>query len=229
MRMKGLAVIVPSRGRPNNIRRLAEAFARTESDSHPRLIVCIDEDDPERYGYVSQADQLVIRGRMRLVPWINHQSAEILVEEDPPSIIGFMGDDHLPRTPGWPEKIEAAMEAMGGTGIVYGNDLLQREKLPTAAFLSADIIRCLGYMAPPALVHMYVDNFWLDLGRAIKRIRYLPQVVIEHLHPFAGKAEMDASYATTTPLMEQDRIAYEGYKRERFDQDVAKLKAMIAG
>jgi hypothetical protein len=115
-----------------------------------------------------------------------------------------------------------------GTGIVYGHDLLQGEKLPTQCAMTADIVRALGHMAPPTLRHMYVDNYWLDLGRAADCIRYLPEVVVEHMHPFAGKAAMDAGYqrVNASEVYAADQQAYAAYHAGQFGADVAKVAAL---
>ena len=108
--------------------------------------------------------------------------------------VGFMGDDHRVRTHGWDA---ALMEAAGWWGIAYGDDLLRGQELPTAVVMAADIVRTLGWMAPPTLGHMYVDDYWRDLGQRVDDLHYRPDVVIEHLHPSAGKAEIDESYERT--------------------------------
>jgi hypothetical protein len=143
--------------------------------------------------------------------------------------IGFMGDDHLPRTASWDGTICEALDELGSAGIVYGNDLFQGPNLPTAVFMHAEIVRTLGYMAPPCLRHMFLDNFWLELGRSAGTIRYLPDVIIEHMHPEAGKAPEDDNYGRVRGLMGEDGEAYAAYKADgRFDADVAKIKALRA-
>jgi hypothetical protein len=123
-----------------------------------------------------------------------------------------MGDDHMPRTVGWDAAYLEALRELG-TGLVYGNDLLQGSSLPTQVAMTTDIVRALGYMAPPDLTHLYVDNFWRDLGRSAGCLRYLPDVIVEHRHPAAGKAQWDAGYArvNNSAMYEHDATAYEQY------------------
>src|ERR1022692_4739674 len=66
-----------------------------------------------------------------------------------------MGDDHLPRTPGWDRLLLDGLADMGG-GFAYGNDLYQGEILPTAVAVSSPIVAALGWMCLPALNHMFV-------------------------------------------------------------------------
>lgn len=194
-----MAVIVPTRGRPQNAARLQRAFAETDSLNAVPMFV-VDADDPELPGYlarvgVGEITHILVHdsdaaGTGMTGP-LNYAAGILSHEYD---ALGFMGDDHMPRTAGWDAHVLGAL-AGPGPAVVYGNDLLQGERLPTAAFMPSRLVRALGFMAPPVLGHLYVDNFWMELGLRTGGLRYLPDVVIEHLHPAAGKAGMDARYA----------------------------------
>ncbi len=217
--MADLLVIVPSRGRPHNIARLVEGWSTAES---AHLLVAVDDDDPTRAEY--DAPWLITGPRRRLGPTLNRLAVKYA-----PSyrMIGFMGDDHLPRTLGWDTAVRSALDEMG-TGIVYGDDLLQHERLPTAVFMTSDIVEALGYMSPPDQVHLFLDDFWLALGRQARCIRYLPDVVIEHLHPFAHKAPMDERYRSVnnTEMVAADKAAWEDYQRCRLPGAVEKVRRL---
>lgn len=139
--------------------------------------------------------------------------------------VGFMGDDHLPRTPRWDEILCQALEQQQG-GVAYGDDKLQGEALPTAVVMDTAITAVLGYMAPPALKHLYVDNVWRDWGTELGLLCYRPDVVIEHMHPGAGKADWDARYAQTgsADVNNQDFKAYEKYLKYQLSEDLGRLK-----
>lgn len=228
--MKDIALIVPSRGRPNNIDRLHNALLATASCVD--LIVAVDNDDPHLPGYRDiharhdQAFALGVGPRLRLVGTLT--ATALAVEH---RYVGFMGDDHMPRTRGWDEQYLTALGEIGPGGIVYGNDMLQGETLPTHVVMDRRIVDALGFMAPPVLTHLYVDNFWKDLGEALGTLRYLPDVIVEHLHPVAGRAEWDSTYSETNSgeRYEKDEQAYRDYKATRFDADVARVKEALRG
>lgn len=222
--MTDLTVIVPSRGRPDSARRLIAAFEDTTC-ADTDLLICVDEDDPTLPAYLALEHEgahvgLTVGPRQRLVGWTNEVAIDPAIDS---YAYGSIGDDHLPQTPGWDSLILAALCALG-TGVAYGDDGHQGVNLPTAAFLTADIPAKLGYMAPPELVHLYCDNFWLALGQRIG-ITYLPDVMIEHLHPHAGKSAMDATYAeANAPIAWMaDADAFATYMATRFEDDMAKL------
>ena len=189
-----LIVVVPSRGRPHNIAELVAAWDKTRTgDSH--LWVIVDDDDTELDGYRQVAAEsarpwwsLTVGPRRRLGPTLNDEAliASRLGH------VGFMGDDHRPRTVGWDTKIIAALGSP--LAVVYGDDLVQRQNLATAVFMHSDVVSRLGYMVPPGQIHLYLDDFWMLLGNRLGTLTYLSDVVIEHCHPVAGTAPSDAGY-----------------------------------
>lgn len=224
--MADLVIIVPSRGRPQAARELVEAFADT-CTVDTLLAFAVDADDPAlgEYG----PDRLTIGSHKSMVDALNRAARGFvdLGRGLAPFAVGFMGDDHRPRTKGWDQAYLDALRGLG-SGIVYGDDKYQGERLPTQCAMTSDIVRALGYMAPPELTHMYVDNFWLGLGRAAGCIRYLPDVIVEHMHPYAGKAEMDAGYqrVNARQMYAKDEAAYLAYCSSRFPEDVAKVAGL---
>lgn len=230
--MADLVVIVPSRGRPHTVAGMAEAFERT-CTADTRLWFAVDDDDPTVEGYMAAAPKgvhVIASPNRSMVDALN-SAARFLAGDDPARrrALGFMGDDHRPRTPGWDR---AYLDALAATpGIVYGNDLIQGANLPTQCAMSTDVVRALGHMAPPVLTHLYVDNYWRDLGRAAGCLTYLPDVVIEHVHPVAGKAAVDDGYrrVNAPQMYQRDAAAYETYMREHGGRDVAAVRQALAG
>jgi hypothetical protein len=193
-----LAVIVPTRGRPGNAARLAKAFRETHAlDALPVFVA--DHNDPELPAYRALLDEGVLprlmiqeatNGGTGMCAALNYAARRYATLY---GAVGFMGDDHLPRTANWDSLVLEQLDALTPR-IVYGNDLLQGPALPTAVFMQSRLVQAMGYMAPPALQHLYIDNFWKALGEALDGLVYLPDVIIEHLHPAAGKAPMDDRY-----------------------------------
>lgn len=214
-----LLVIVPSRGRPGNIARLLDAWGSAEA----ALLVACDDDDPTLHDYEALGyDFFSVGPRLGLAGTLDDQ-ARLFAGSF--SYLGFMGDDHLPRTEGWDGQVAETLKELR-SGFCYANDLLQGEMLPTAVFLTSNIVTTLGYMCPPGCRHMYLDNGWLAWGRGMERIRYLPDVIIEHLHPCVGKAEPDASYNETGALMGADGAAWSEYSTAGLEADLVKLRAL---
>jgi hypothetical protein len=225
--MTELLMIVPSKGRPENITNLLRAWASTTVGMASLLVVLDHDTEMEEFHAYQDtgiqdwpgADLMVIRPDAGgflpghgpgMVSALNEAVRQHAADH---FAVGFMGDDHFPRTKGWDHAFVDALEQLG-TGLVYGNDLIHGANLPTAVAMTSDIPLALGYMAPPVLRHLYVDDFWLALGRGTGRIRYLGDQVIEHMHPIAGKAPTDEGYerVNSARMYEEDRRAWTDFR-----------------
>lgn len=227
--MRDLAVIVPTRGRPDNARRLIHLFNET-CIGVADLILAVDPDDPELIAYRGLATQIrgpvrliELHDRLRLGPTLNWISIPLVANDDYRHV-GFMGDDHAPRTKGWDQYVVDALDEIE-LGVVYGDDLVHGEALPTAAFLTGNIIQTLGYMVPRGLTHLMLDNVWKVWGEKVHGLKYLSHVVIEHMHPLVQKAETDEVYAevNSAAMWVHDQTRYSEYVANELDDDVAKL------
>jgi hypothetical protein len=230
--MPDLVVVVPSRGRPDAAVALAEAVAGTRR-ADTALVVVVDDDDPAAGDYdLSRWDFATVtrfpNTRRGCVLALNAVACELARTV---RAVGFLGDDHRPRTRGWDRVYLDALDALG-TGIVYGDDGHRGQGLPTHVAMTSDIVLALGWMAPPVLRHLFADDFWRDLGVAAGCLRYLPGVLVEHLHPAAGKGVMDDGYAVTScsTMFALDKGAYWSFRRDGgLDQAVRAVVGLRGG
>ncbi len=228
---RDLTVLVPSMGRPKNAVRLYESFRETCRADTELLIVCSNNDSQlpkylkllNGYGRVLQ----VAQGRRGMVDALN--TAFSILYRELGFAVAFLGDDHRPRTVGWDEMYLETLRGLG-TGMVYGDDLLQGENIPTQIAMTTDIPKALGYMVPPEFQHLWVDVVWKDWGNDTGRIVYRGDVVVEHLHPLAGKAQSDANYdaVNSSAVATHDQLAYAAYHDSgRFAADCGRLRALL--
>jgi glycosyltransferase involved in cell wall biosynthesis len=227
MAMK-MCVVVPSRGRPENAERLAQAFKDTNTEAD--LYIVIDNDDPKWNEYAKSENYKKLPADNKTggcAKSLNTGAVYLLDITKFPlyDYFVFMGDDHLPRTENWDKAFIQALKL--NTGIVYGNDLLQGENLPTAFGMNRNLVDELRGMTFPGCVHLFFDNFVKQLGIDLGSLTYLPDVIIEHLHPVAGKAEMDEGYARVNQpkWYENDLLTLQKYVRSQEYADlVTKFK-----
>jgi hypothetical protein len=228
-----LLVIIPTRGRPQAVPEIVQAWDDTGATAD--LLFAVDTDDPELAAYKKHAAALkadprvrfTFGKRRRLCGTLNAQGVKAAKTY---RYLAFLGDDHRPRpaTMAWDFRIRECLS--GGPGIVYGNDLLQGEAMATAVAMTSDIVETLGYFSPPCLVHLCMDLVWVEWGRGMGRITYLPDMVIEHLHPAAGKAPSDAGYeeVNSPEQVSADSAAYYDYRDNGgLEADLAKLRKLV--
>lgn len=219
--MSKLLLVVPSRGRPHGIARLWQAMQQTcEGDT--TLLAGLDADDPAREAYPDEPEYVVRPDLHQVVAWINYLTTPAFL--DGYDYVGTVGDDNVPRTPGWDV---AMMKALEQQPFAFGNDLYPFRApgvLATHVFTRAEVIGAVGYFGPPALRHSFVDDVWTAWGAAAG-ISFLPNVVIEHLH-FTTGAPHDDTYARSQAVMATDQAVYAAYCQNGLAADILKILAV---
>lgn len=222
--MNGLLTIVPTRNRVENALELLDVFYKTSTEDSSGLLFVVGTEDPRFDEYFDKIPlrHIIPFPERGLVKALNYAVSQGYAEEY--EALGFMGDDHRPRTVGWDSAYLANLRELGD-GYVYGNDLLMGEKIPTQVAISSSIIKSLGFFGPPGFTHLNVDVTWKDMGSALGRIRYLEDVIIEHMHPAAGKADVDAGYkhANSKIMVRLDEQEYARWKKEDFPLEKARV------
>lgn len=222
--MSEMTILVPSRGRPQNIMRLMNAWSMTTTRD-TRLLVLVDNDDPKLDEYLAIPNiDMQVGPRLRIGGTLN---AVAPIEATKCFAIGFLGDDHLPRTKGWDNRFLNTLEE-AKVGVTWGNDLYHGANLPTAVAMTSNIVNTLGYFVMPGGIHLFLDNFWLAIGRGLDSAHYLDDVIIEHIHPFFGKAEHDATYteANDSKVSSADELTFNNYVATQLQADLQKLSIL---
>ena len=215
--MNKVLLIVPTRGRPDKSIEFYEEFKKNSTITD--LVFGLDDDDveyPRIDGVLYEVNpRAMMNGTLNLIAKKYADQYEY---------IAFMGDDHRPRTLGWDAELVNSIKDIKH-GIAYGNDLLQGRNLPTAVLLKSSIVKTLGFMAPPAMKHLYLDNFWKDMGNELGSLVYRDDVVIEHMHPVAGKADNDSGYVevNSSAIFDHDAKAFANYWTTDKASDLEKL------
>jgi hypothetical protein len=228
--MSELLFLVPTRGRPGNARELLEAWEATRTgDSRLRFLIDIDDPCWNEYIAIKLPNWASMRygPRQPVAELVNVHAVKLAPRH---FAIGFMGDDHRPRTKQWDEAMIGVLRQMGA-GVIYGNDLFQGENLPTAVAITSNVVRALGWYSPPGLHHMYMDNSWKVLGEGLERIAYLPEIIIEHVHPVAGKTGMDEGYerVNAPEVYSHDKTVFKAWLEGSYMDDIARVnKALLA-
>jgi hypothetical protein len=232
-----VTVLCPTRGNPGALLEAYMSFRHSVVSPRSRFIGVVDHDDPSMDTYVSICEDTSLRimvvpkassGNMNLA--LNYGAAAVVAagcEDD--ELIGFIGDDHRFRTKDWDVMLQSAAQQTGG-GLYYGDDLFQGENLPTAVFISAKIVRALGWFGLPGARHLYLDNTWKLLGDSADCLYYLPDIVVEHVHPAAGKAAWDENHVrvNSNDNYAHDRSVFEAWMADGMERDVATVRALVA-
>lgn len=191
------------------------------------VIVALDEDDHETYTRYENVRYVI--GPKPIKLGVNEKLNRIanLVKDDYDYIM-WASDDIIVQTEGWDTLLVEAIKNVPN-GISFPDDLLRREKLPSnGTCFDSNIVRKLGYLAPPVLLHLFIDNFWKMLGETLKTLRYCPNVVVDHQHYSNGKSEKDFIYQEVNAdwMYEHDRTNLALYRANEFSHDLRKLQSL---
>lgn len=221
--MPDLLVMVPTRGRPEQCKRLIKSFAETTELDTTDLLFITDGDDKSYEGMDwGTAIHAVLNPRESLSGKLNRTADANTELYD---VLMFAADDHVFVTPGWDRLMLAKLESAGGTGMIYPDDK-RRQDVPEIIMISSDIVKLLGHFANPMLRHYYLDNTWGELGKKSGLIKFCPEAVIEHKHySVCEDTEYDQTYREAENAWgNSDLQAFHEWRANRMPVEVSMLR-----
>jgi hypothetical protein len=230
--------LLPSRRRPHNLSRFFSALRTTDTKSHGLVLV----QEQDYAALKSQYDGLDMYPGWRFVLTQGDSQGDKLREQvslyHDAEWVGLIGDDQEPVTPNWDAKLVASLN---GYNLVtctddfvfeQGTKFGQPNRMAGVLLFSGELYRTLGYIFPPPIHHVYLDDIYEELATKVDFWTINRDVLILHHH-----ARREPSRADDT-----DRVAYGGdgsfaaldhphwlvWQREKCDivaENIKKLKA----
>ena len=181
------------------MRRLFESLIQTTADPQDvEIVLYVDADDSESQD-ISHPSLSIVK-----VTGFPGQSMGKMngacYEASHGCFVMLMNDDVIFRTVNWDRRvIESFREFTDEIGLVYGNDLDQGRTVPTFPILSRRVCDLLGEVCPRSYQNLHIESHLFDIFKQLAklghdRIRYLDDVVFEHMHYVIGKAACDSTY-----------------------------------
>jgi hypothetical protein len=208
-----LGVLVPSRGRPGNLRRLIDTIASTATGEY-QIYTRIDDDDPARDEYLTVEGANITTGP-RVFFGASLNEIWPIADADGCTHLAMFGDDVVPETVGWDQML---ITALGGRlGVAYGSDGLERKHgigLPTHYITQTEVPRRIGWFYLPTLRHLFGDNVAREIGLGLDNFQYVPGAKLAHLHRWNKMAPDDLTYqeANDKGKAQLDRVAFETWR-----------------
>jgi hypothetical protein len=191
--------IFATRSRPENCKRFIEAWNATEASTE--VYLRIDNCDPMldkllKLNWPSTFN-VVVGPREGLRAALN----EGFQKNPNKNWYGLLADDLVPATKNWDTLL---VDKAGKKSISYPNDLGGKPKLPTHPVVGGDLVRAVGWFGLPSSNHLYLDTAWKVIGEGLNSLHRMPEVIVEHVHPFWDKAPKDVIYSES-----KKRAAYD--------------------
>lgn len=208
-----LVILVPVLGRPQNVDPLLASIRETTPGA--RVLFLADPGDEEEHRAIERAG-----GEMLIVEHANYAkkiNSGIAATEEP---LIFQGADDLRFHPGWLDAAKAKLA--DGIGVVGTNDLLSKRVMAgehsTHSLITREYTR-LGTIDDPTKVlhegypHEFVDDEFIETAKKRGAFAHAPDAVVEHLHPWAGKAPLDGLYSKAGRRLFLGRLRYRFRRR----------------
>ena len=197
-----IGLLVPSRERLNLKLTLISSIITTVKDiNNVNLYFGIDDDDPTKDTAlkISQAIPFV-----KIIPIHNEgkfiglsRMWNILASNCTDEIFGYIGDDMIFRTSNWDEKV---LEQFNDNNcpndkiqMVHCNDGFHGEKLCVNAFIHRKYYETVGYFCREEFLINWSDSWLMQMFSSFNRIKYIPDMLIEHNHWVFKKRAKDTT------------------------------------
>lgn len=194
-----ISLLLPTRGRAALVQRLFESLIQTTADLRGlEVVLYIDEDDSASHKISSPAFPLI-----KLVgpPGMTMGSMNrACYDASHGRYVMLINDDVIFRTPDWDTQVIETFNCFpDDIGLVYGNDLDQGAAIPTFPIISRTVCDVLGEICPRGYKNLHIESHLFDVFKQLvrlgyDRVRYLEDVVFEHMHYIVDKAARDQVY-----------------------------------
>jgi glycosyl transferase/beta-hydroxylase protein BlmF len=208
---------------------------------HPErvnILLYVDDDDPTYEDYKNVVSHLTtqhIAGTISLMfgPSVGvPKAANILFRQTTADIFLTSNDDQVFIDANWDMRLDLEIDKYpDDIFCMWFNDKWESNNFCTFPILSRRWIETLGYLQFPFFEHFFADAWIWMLAKAIKRDRYIDDVVVEHRHWKTGKSEIDDTYerhltSDNTSRYARDRTIIDKFERY-FHADVEALKKAL--
>lgn len=213
--------LLPSRRRPASLARFFDAY-RATSGSTPGIVLVDRADYAENQ---AQYEAIVFPLGWHIVQTAGERQGDKIAEAwavvKDCSWLGLIGDDCVPETPAWDRLLVDRLEV---GNFVYCDDGWQAPaRVGNCWVIAGELIRAVGYIFPPGLQHLFVDDVWETIGREAGCAAYRPDVMVRHRHVLKGEAPADATHRLVYGAATFDRA------QGLWPEDTAVFEAWLAG
>lgn len=215
------SLIVPTRNRPEQLRRLLGSIVATAADRNSLEIILVIDADDEKSPQVSFSS-LAIR-RVTVQPGFTLGALDTTgyAASSAPYLM-LLTDDVVVRTMDWDRKLLAVMESFPDQVVLaHVNDLIFRDTLCTFPLVTREFCRLAGGLCPGEYRRYRIDDhihnvFDLLSVLGVNRRIFMPDVIFEHAHPEAAPdARGIRQYTPAAEIQDLDTRLFESLLPER--------------
>lgn len=206
-----LLIKYATRSRPEKFKAAMKNISDTIKGEDYRIIVSIDEDDPDMLHLAASSDYKNTQF------WINAPGGKIAAINANVPLTGWdwlvnMSDDMVFVQQGWNEVMEQKIKQVWGESTDFFanfNDSYQGEKLPTMSIIGKEYYERFFYIYAPCYKSLSCDAEAMYVAQTLGRYHYFPDVLFRHQHPANVKGmRSDQLYIENERYQPQDTRTY---------------------
>jgi hypothetical protein len=186
--VKNFSLILPTRNRLYLVKRLFDSIVETTSNLDLiEIVLCVDENDTES----SQITHPLLSIEKITIPRGASGMGDIFklcYEKNTSCYMILINDDVIFRTKNWDIKILEAFSCFpDDLAFIYPNDLYYGKKLSSFPVFSRTVLELIGGVCPSGYKSHGIDSHLFDIFERLaalgyERRKYLPEVILEHMH-----------------------------------------------
>lgn len=214
-----LAILCPSRGRPEGLRTFIESIIKTTTgDNVIDVVIGIDKDDEMRKEYYTMLMNLTPCIHVKI--WLSlAERAPVLriwdrllkyrMLDNPPDWFICGNDDFEFETYGWDLLLADRIDHLPHKYyMLWFDDGIQHGNHAASPILSREWVDAVGFYYPTHFHHNYPDTYVNDVARQLGYFQYIPYVMMRHKHySTPGGMPYDQTY--------DDGLRGDAYNRDR--------------
>ncbi len=219
---KRLLVRFPTRGRPTQALAVLEKY-RTMAGVPVTIEVILDDDDTSMLA----ADVLQRLIALDCVVTVQSARGKIAAcnggRAKDWDVLVLASDDMVPVVDSYAARVLAAMEKHFPylDGAIYFSDGHHGANLCTLPIMGRRLVEQFGYVYYPEYQSLFSDTEQTVVLKALGRLTYVDETIIEHRHYVWGTAPKDALYHTNETYWDVDKAAFE--RRFKTQQPLAQI------
>jgi len=145
----------------------------------------------------------------------------------------IMGNDDLVyRTQGWDTVLEERIKKFPDEiYCMWVEDKINSNRHCAFPIVSRKWVETLGYFTPGIFEFGYNDTWVFDIGKKVRRLLFIPEVVSEHMHATVGKSPKDETFLRNRVtergnLYALDKVTFEKTEGKRIEEAAKLMKVM---
>lgn len=206
--MTTISLICPTRGRPQQLRRMWDSARKTAADDS-RIILRFGIRHEEQAEYAKVQDGMSSMYVMHDFPTVHcsNMIGERAMDDQITKLFFMVGDDAVFTTPHWDKALREHYEALENKIHVYS---LLDSRDPNGTphpIVTREYIKAIGFFMPPIFLHWYADSWTVDIAKSSNCFTHIKDYMLFHDKP-SDRGQPDETHNRIRKMGWNDRDAY---------------------